>query len=401
MTATAAASIDVPRHEVQNIIISVDDHLIEPPDAFTDRMPLAMADAAPRVVELDDGTQAWLMGGRPYPNIGLSAVAGRPPGEWNHDPSRFEQMRPGCYEIHERIHDMDINGVWASICFPSSIAGFAGARFYELKDRLLGQACVRAWNDWHHDVWSAPYPDRIIPLQVTHLDDPALAAEEVFRNAERGFKALSFPDIPEFLGCESVRSGAWDPVLGACAETGTTLCLHVGSAGKLVSEWVMPGERTEITNVLFSAGALIAATSWLFSGAPMRFSKLQIALSEGGIGWVPMLLDRLDFMLDHGGRAYSGWQSKDLTPAEVLQRNFYFCTIDDPSTIGLHERIGTDRIMLESDYPHGDSTWPDTQMVAGNLLSGLSKPVADAISHGNAARLFRHPLPPPPVAKKP
>ena len=214
MTATVIAANDPPRSEVENVIISVDDHLIEPPDTFTGRVPRALADTAPRVVEREDGTQAWLMEGRTYPNVGLSAVAGRPPEEWNHEPSRFDQMRPGCYEINQRVHEMDINGVWASICFPSTIAGFAGARFHELKDRSLGQACVRAWNDWHHEVWSAPYPERIIPLQVTHLDAPDLAAAEIYRNADRGFKALSFPDVRSFLDanpCEAALGTLCSP----------------------------------------------------------------------------------------------------------------------------------------------------------------------------------------------
>ena len=80
-------------------------------------------------------------------------------------------------------------------------------------------------------------------------------------------------------------------------------------------------------------------------------------MSEGGIGWVPMLIDRLENVVDRSGYG-RGW---DLRPAEILRRNFYFCTIDDPSTIDLYDVIGEDHIMVEVDYPHGDSTWPDTQ----------------------------------------
>ena len=110
-------------------IISVDDHLIEPPDLFEGRVPRRLADGAPRIMEEPDGTQAWLYEGRRYPNVGLNAVIGRPKDQWSMDPARFEEMRPGCYDIHARIADMDLNGVWASLCFPSLVAGFCGSVF--------------------------------------------------------------------------------------------------------------------------------------------------------------------------------------------------------------------------------------------------------------------------------
>ena len=141
--------------------------------------------------------------------------------------------------------------------------------------------------------------------------------------------------------------------------------------------------------------ALIAAAEWLWSGVPLRFEGLAISMSEGGIGWVPMLLDRVDYVLDHSasGSESTAWPS-DLRPSEVLKRNFFFCTIDDPSVIELRGRIGIDHIMLESDYPHADSTWPDTQTVIEKTLGGLPEDELRMIAAENASRLFRHPLPP-------
>jgi predicted TIM-barrel fold metal-dependent hydrolase len=140
--------------------------------------------------------------------------------------------------------------------------------------------------------------------------------------------------------------------------------------------------------------ALIAAAEWLWSGVPLRFPKLNIAMSEGGMGWVPMLMDRVDYVVDHSasGNESTAWPS-DLRPSEVLRRNFWFCSIDDPSIMALRHVIGLDHIMLESDYPHADSSWPDTQALLERTLAALPDDELRAVAGGNAARLFRHPLP--------
>ncbi len=374
-------------------VISVDDHLIEPPDLFEGRMPQAMAERAPRIVEDPDGTQNWLYEGRRYPNIGLNAVAGRSRDSWSMDPSRFDEMRPGCYDIDARVADMDVNGIWGSLCFPSLVAGFCGSVFSRSEDPELGLACLRAWNDWHAEVWAGTHPKRIIPLQLPWLADIGLAAEEVGRNAARGFKAVSFPEFPAQLGLPSIFSGEWDPFFAACEETETVVCLHTGA-----SAWAplpSPGPPFELLPTLFPVNALIAAAEWLWSGVPLRFPRLAVSMSEGGIGWVPMLLDRVDYVLDHSasGTESTAWPS-DMRPSEVLKQSFYFCTIDDPSVIELRDRIGVDHIMLESDYPHADSTWPDTQAVIEKTLGHLPEEELRMIAADNAATLFRHPLPP-------
>jgi predicted TIM-barrel fold metal-dependent hydrolase len=370
-------------------IVSVDDHLIEPPDLFEGRMPTALADRAPRVVRTDEGAEMWLYEDTHYPNVGLNAVVGRPQDEWSMEPARFDEMRRGCWDIHARIRDMDIGGIEASLNFPSLLAGFAGTVFSRSKDPDLGLACVRAWNDWHHNVWAGTYPERIIPLQIPWLCDPVVAADEIRVNAERGFRAVSFAENPANIGLPSVHTDHWDPFLRACEETETVVCLHTGSSAWTAAS--SPGAPLELLTTLFPANALAAAADWVWARIPLRFPGIKVAMAEGGIGWVPMLLDRLDYVVHHSAQQGGVWDGS-LLPSEALQRNFWFCTIDDPSTMELRGRIGIDHIMLESDYPHADSTWPDTQLVAERRIGALPETEVRKLTYENASRLFRHPV---------
>jgi predicted TIM-barrel fold metal-dependent hydrolase len=373
-------------------IISVDDHLIEPAHLFEGRVPKDLAVRAPRVVTLDDGRETWVYEESFYPQVGLNAVAGRPKAEWSMEPARFDEMRAGCYDVEARVHDMDLDGVYATLCFPSLIAGFAGTIFAKSKDPDLGLACLRAWNDWHDEEWAGPHRDRIIPLQLAWLCDPEIAAADIRRNAERGFKAVSFPENPVDLGLPSVHTDHWDPFLRACEETQTVVCLHNGS-----SSWTAarsPGAPLELYTSLFSVNAIAAAADWLWARIPTRFPEIRVAFSEGGIGWVPMLIDRIDYVLEHSAVGSNGWDDPNLAPTDALRRNFWFCTIDIPSTMSLRQHIGIDHICLESDYPNADSTWPDTQLRAVDGLRDFTPTEVRKVTWENASHLFRHPVPP-------
>ncbi len=374
--------------EVRYTIISVDDHVVEPAHTFEGRLPANLRERAPRIVETPEGHQVWEFEGERYTQVGMNAVAGRRPESVVYEPFRFEQMRPGCYDVEARIADMDICGMWASVNFPSMITGFCGRVFFSATERDLGLACVKAWNDWFHDEWYEPHPDRIIPLGITYLTNPVLAAEEIRRNAARGFRAVSLPERPHAIGLPSLWDrDHWDPIIEACVETDTVVCLHVASSGLYTYPDGAPRQQLGAPRVGQLSRA--ACAEWVWSGYPLRHPNLKIAMSEGGIGWVAMLMDRLENIIDRSGYGM-GWSER---PADVLRRNFYFCTIDDPSTIDTRYAIGIDKIMVEVDYPHGDSTWPDTQEVLHKAWGHLPPKELRALCSENAARVFRHPLP--------
>jgi predicted TIM-barrel fold metal-dependent hydrolase len=379
-----------PRATRKYTVISADDHIVEPPHVFEGRIPKKFVDRAPRIVEKEDGTETWVYDGAELPNVGFNAVVGRPVSEWRMEPTRFDEMRQGAWDIHKRIEDMDLNGIYASLNFPSFLPGFAGQRLQKVTtDTDLAMAAVRAWNDWHLEEWAGSYPDRIIPCQIPWLLDAEVGAAMIRENAERGFKAVSFSEEPSRLGFPTIHSGYWEPLFQACEETGTVINLHIGSSGS--SPATTADAPPDVAGVLFFAYAISAAVDWLFSLAPVRYPDLKICLSEGGIGWVPALLDRLDHMSSYS-EMYGTWQS-DLTPSEVLVRNFWFCAVEDQSTFALRERIGVGNILLESDYPHSDSTWPHTQRVIDEEIGGLPAEDIKRMTWENASILYRHPVP--------
>ena len=372
--------------EVRYTVISVDDHLVEPPDMFEGRLPSSLQPRAPRIVEVD-GKQIWEFDGGLYTQVGMNALAGRRLETVKLEPFRFEHMRRGCFDIDARIHDMDLNGVWASLNFPSMITGFCGRVFSQCADPVLGLAVTKAWNDWLFEEWYSPYPTRIIPLGITFLTDPEAGAAEIYRNAERGFRSVTLPERPHRLGLPSLFLDYWEPIIRACAETDTVISLHVASSGMADHPEGCPNLQVGAT--LFGQLSLTACAEWLWSGWPLRYPNLKIAMSEGGIGWVAMLIDRLNNIIDRSGYGL-GW---DIRPADILRRNFWFCTIDDPSTIQTRYTIGVDRIMVEVDYPHGDGTWPDTQSVIEQCWGHIPPTELRQMCSENAAALYRHPLP--------
>ena len=354
-------------------IISTDDHVVEHPNVWQDRLPERLKERGPKIVEDEKGHHVWQYDGEVFPQIGLNAVAGKDPKDYGMEPVRYDDMIPGCYDAVERVKDMDLDGVHAAISFPS-FPGFSGGVFQRAKDKDLALECVKAWNDFQVDEWCAAAPDRLIPLGLLPTWDPVLAAREVERLARKGTKAISFPDGPVPLGLPSFHHPThWEPLWDAFEATDLPICLHFGSGSFVPGFSFGPG--VEDPHAPFAVAiAVFATNSWwttadlLFSGVLQRHPKLKFVLSEGGIGWVPYLLERIDYTWER----HRWYQNIDKTtrPSDLFKKHFWGCFFDDFHGINNRHEIGVEKILVEVDYPHSDSNWPNSRKcIAENLIN--------------------------------
>ncbi|MGA2931156.1 MAG: amidohydrolase family protein, partial [Acidimicrobiales bacterium] len=354
-------------HADDLIMVSVDDHLVEPPNLFEGRLPAKFQDRAPSVKRLPDGSDVWVFNGQTIPNIGLNAVAGRPREEYGIEPTAFEEMRPGCFDVDERIKDMNAGGVLGSMNFPS-FPGFSARLFAACRDKDLALAVLRAYNDWHIDEWCGSYPGRFIPMALPILWDPVLCAEEVQRVAAKGCHSLTFTENPAALNYPSFHDASWDPLWKSLCDEEVVLSIHLGSSGQLAV--TAPDAPVDVMITLQPMNICSAAADLLWSRVIKTFPDIRIALSEGGTGWIPYFLDRLDRTYE----MHHKWTGQDFggrLPSEVFREHFLTCFISDPIGIQLRHQIGIDNIAWECDYPHSDSSWPNAPEELAGVAAGV------------------------------
>ncbi|HXW33549.1 MAG TPA: amidohydrolase family protein [Acidimicrobiales bacterium] len=368
------------------VLVSVDDHVVEPPGMFDAHVPDRWRDRAPRVVHKDDGTDVWVYEGNEIPNIGLNAVAGRPPEEYGLEPTSFDEMRRGTWDIHERIRDMNANGVLGSMCFPS-FPQFCGQLFARTEDKELGLAMLKAYNDWHVDEWCGAYPGRFIPLSLPPIWDPELMAQEVRRMASKGCHAVTFSENPSKLGWPSFHNDHWDPFWKACSDEGTVVCLHIGSSSQLMI--TANDAPIDVLISLQPVNIFQCAADLVWSPVLRKYPELRVALSEGGIGWIPYMLERIDYVYQHH-KAWTGQDFGDQLPSQVFHDRIITCFIDDAFGVENRGHLNLDNVCWECDYPHSDSTWPNAPEIAMKYLAGVPDDEVDKITHANAMRIFRY-----------
>ncbi len=383
-------------------LISVDDHIVEPPGLWQSRLPQKYLDAAPRIMELHadhelsgllpvasfassvrEGRQGWTYEGRIYPTIGLSAVAGKRPEDYGTDPIRFDDMRPGCYSIRERIADMDEDGVHAQLNFPT-LPGFSGTMFLDAQDKQLAKLCVEAWNDFMIDEWCSYSPGRQIPQVIVPLWDVELAAAEIRRTAAKGARAVTLPENTFSRGLPSFHSDSWDPLWRAIDETGLVISMHFGSSGAV--PYTGDDMPAPVMIASMAVNSMTALHDLCFSRVFHEFPGLKVSLAEGGVGWVAYSLERMDYVWERH-RHWTGINF-DVRPSDLFREHVWVCFIDDMTGIRIRDMVGVDKILWESDYPHSDGTWPYSRKRFDEMVTGVPEADVRKIGEENARRLF-------------
>jgi predicted TIM-barrel fold metal-dependent hydrolase len=352
------------------ILISIDDHVIEPPDMFEGHVPAKYRDLAPKSIMDENGYEKWWFQGQVSGSGSLNAVVGWPNEEWGMNPSTFAEMRPGSYDIHQRVRDMNRNGILSSACFPS-FAGFSARFFQEAEDQDLALIMLKAYNDWHIDEWAAAYPGRFIPVALVPVWDPAEAAAEVRRVAAKGCTAVTMPELPHLQGLPSYHDlEYWDPFFRAISELNVVMCLHIGQGFAAIR--MAPDSPIDNMIILATQVSTFAAQDLLWGGAMMKYPDLKIAWSEAGIGWIPFYLNRCD--RHYTNQRWLGHDFKGKLPSDIFREHSLACYVTDPTALKVREDIGVDIIAWECDYPHSDCIFPDAPEFVLAEMNGAGVP---------------------------
>jgi predicted TIM-barrel fold metal-dependent hydrolase len=376
------------RDDVQTI--SVDDHVVEPPNVFVDHIESRYRDRAPRIVEQDD-RQGWLWEDRFYPltfqgNVHTRIFRNEEAGRGDDlNARRYEDMIPSVYDVHERVKAMDVDGVWAELLFPT-FPRFGGTLFLEARDRDLALACVRAWNNWMLDEWCGSAPERFIPQTLVPLWDVHAAVIEIERCAAKGSRAILFVENPHPLGLPSFPTGHWRPIFEVCNSLQIPLSMHIGTSAGLLRP--SPESTPSVGIALCGVNSMSALGDLIFGGVFNGLPNLRIALSEGGAGWVPYVLERLDYTWARS--RYEGLRNTE-TPSDLFARHVWVCMIADRYAIRNRDLIGIDKLMWEADFPHNDSNYPNSRTLLAEALVEVPDHEAAAIAETNARAFYRFP----------
>jgi predicted TIM-barrel fold metal-dependent hydrolase len=369
------------------VLISVDDHITEPGTVFDNQLSGEAYATAPKFGTRPNGVNFWSYQGKELQNVALNAVTGRVREEYGFEPTNLNQLRKGCWDVDARVGDMNVNGIAASLNFPS-FAGIDGGLFIDAPDKARALVHMRAYNDWHIEEWCGAHPGRFIPLGCLPLWDAEETSREIHRLAAKGCHAVTMSDNPTMRGLPSIHHHSWEPLWKALADCDTAICLHIGTGN--VAPHCSAESPIEVNITTMPMAVAFGAADWLNLSALGRYPTMKVCLSESGIGWVPYLMERADYSHDqHHVWTHSNQYFGDEKPSVRFRRHFSSCFIDDAYGLRNLDLIGEDNVCFEVDFPHSDAPWPNAPEVLWRSAQLLTDSQIDKITHQNAMRLYK------------
>jgi len=342
---------------------------MEPDDLWVQALPADLAARAPRVERDEKFEYVYVDGERMFRMLNSFAEEFRP---------------PGAYDIDQRLTDLDHEGVWGQLAFPSR-----GFWLSSLTDPELARAACGAYNDWAASEVIRRTP-RVLPPATISTVDVADAVDELHRAVDLGFQAAYLPtSVP---AGQEYGLDLWEPLWSAAEEAGVVLAFHIGTGanpvqyrgpgGAIVNYWetCVPGQRV--------------VTHLVASGALDRHPRLQVLIAEGGASWVPALADRLDEAYRQHASAVQPKLS--MLPSELIFRQVFTSFQHDASAVPAVEAMGYTNVMWGDDYPHLEGTYGHTQQTLHKLFDDAAAETRRLVTIENFERLFD--VPPIPAA---
>ncbi len=392
-------------------VIDADTHITEPYDLFTSRVSTKKwGDKVPHVRTMPWETakqwdpsadpnadrDIWVLNGQPSSPIGITTMAGWrnwPPAH----PSTLDEFDPAAYDSTKRLERMDQYGIYAHVLYPN-VAGFGNQNFLKLEDPELMIACVRAYNDFQTE-WSSVDAKRLLPIAAMPFWDLEETVKEIDRCFKLGHKGVLFPQSPHLYGDQPMLADPhWEPVWNLAEELGLAINFHIGSGDPInVTEgYEGNGQQANYakgTVRLFMAN-MNGVMEILISGICHRHPKLNFVSVESGIGWVPYVIEALDWQWLNAG-ARDEHPEMDLLPSEYFKRQVYACFWFEKESARHTMQMLPDNLLYETDFPHPTSMSPGPASVAAipknfieEVFSQVPEETRRKVLHDNAALIY-------------
>jgi uncharacterized protein len=368
-------------------LISVDDHVQEPPNLWTQRLSKSRwGERVPHLEPMADGSERWVVDNQLLID-GSAALAGALMADRNHEPSRWQDVPAAAYVPSERLNAMDAAGIDYSVLYPT-VAGLAGEAFGRLRDPDLELACVQAYNDWLIEEWAAA-SDRFVPQCIVPIWPVEAATAEIQRAVAKGHRGVVFPSLPMHLrDVPHVSGPEYDPVWSVCEELNIPVCLHAGASPQLqyhASPRLAPALARAMDAATKPVSSVFVISLYSFSRVLLRHPRLRLVLAESALSWGMLYLEWADHQFEHDGLAREGYKLK---PSEMFHRQCFYTSWYD-KVAPFADYIGADHILWAVNLPLATSTWPRTQDTIERCMQGVSAQARAQVLWKNAASLYQ------------
>jgi uncharacterized protein len=374
--------------ELKYGFMSVDDHVQEPPEVWTQRLSKAKwGDRIPHIERQADGSEHWVVDGQKLPLPGV-ALAGAAMADRAREPQRWEEVPKVAYAPAERLTAMDVDGVDYSVLYPT-VAGLAGETFGRLTDPELELACVQAYNDWLIEEW-ASVSKRFIPQCIAPLFPVEATVNEIKRAVAKGHKGVIYPSVPMMLrDVPHINEAVYDPIWATCQDLEVPVCFHAG-ASRAIQFPPYAGFSPQLSAAMEAitrpVSSVLVVANFLYSRILFRFPKLKVVFAETSLAWGAYEMELADHQFERQRLHTEGY---DMKPSELFRRQCYLTGWFDKTGLQTRYYIGLDNLLWATNFPLATSTWPTSRDIIGRCFEGVSDDERRQVLVGNAAKLYK------------